>query len=149
MWQASSHPKCHVLVLIKKHMHTVHTLPWNDITNSYTYEILLMVPFIPGGGCISNTNILSLEKLLFASSFFTSYWKITVISGSMGCIQNIKSLFQWRTVYSLVQHTCGIVSHEAFWNTCTQVKLKAKDFKIGCVWIRTGCHHMIKRESAS
>lgn len=142
-------PSCHVLTLIRVHTHIVHRLHWNDRNSTYTFEVLLIVPFIPEEAAFLTPLSYLWKNFYLPLPFVTSYWKITVISGSVGSIQNIKALFQWRTVYCLVRYTCGIVRCEAFWNTCTRLKLKAKDFKIGCVWIRTGCHHMIKRESTS
>lgn len=126
---------------------TIHTLHWNAINSTSTFEVLLMVPFIPGGGCVSHTNILSLKKLLFASSICHLFGKQLSFQDLWEVLKTSSHSFS-KELFTVWFSTCNIVSQEAFWNTCTQLKLKAKDWKIGCVWIRTRCHHMIKRESA-
>lgn len=44
-----------------------------------------------------------------------------------------------------VEDTCA-VRVERF--DTPALKLKVKELKFGCVWIRTSCHHLIKKESA-
>lgn len=87
-------PSCHTLTSIGMHTHTVHTLHWNDISNIYTFEVLLIAPFIPGEAMFLTPVSYVWKNFYLPLPFVTSYWKITVISGSVGSIQNIKSLFQ-------------------------------------------------------
>lgn len=87
-------PSCHMLTLIRVHTHTIHMLHWNDINSTYTFEILLIVPCIPEEATFLTPVSYLWKNFYLPLPFVTSYWKITVISGSVGGIQNIKSLFQ-------------------------------------------------------
>lgn len=81
-------------------------------------------------------------KSLSRKTAVCSWEYLSAVRVEMHClVQGTCLLSEWRcTMWFGVPVRCQSDTHA--------LKLKVKDLKFGCVWIRPSCHHMIKRESA-